>query len=134
MPWLYGLRKLTAKSLIISKINLPRKVPNVSGMGVKHCFKKLHIQNQSSGGGLKKDVLNFTSSGISLPIDLQFCRKRDSDTVVFLWILRNVLRAPFLQNTSGRLLLSITIIFQEHLKLNLRKMRATIFWSLTATF
>ena len=133
MPWLYGLRKPTAKSLFISKINLPWKVANVSGMGVKHCFKKLHIQNQSSGG-LKKDVLNFTCCGISLPIDLQFCRKRDSGTVVFLWILRNVFRAPFLQNTSGRLLLSVAIIFQEHSKLNLRKMRATIFWSLTSTF
>ena len=44
------------------------------------------------------------------------------------------LRIPFLRTTSGRLLLSTTIIRLEYLKLNLRKMRATIFWSLTTTF
>ena len=39
------------------------------------------------------------------PWDLQLCQKRDSGTGVFLWILWNFLKAPFLQNTSGQLLL-----------------------------
>ena len=43
-------------------------------------------------------------------------------------------RTPFSRTTSGRRLLSIVIIRLEYLKLNLRKMRATIFWSLTTTF
>ena len=33
-----------------------------------------------------------TCAGISILISLQFCRKRDSGTVVFLWILRNVFK------------------------------------------
>ena len=35
------------------------------------------------------------------------------------------LRTPSLQNTSGRLHLSIAVICQEHLKLNKKRMRAT---------
>ena len=40
-------------------------------------------------------------------------------------------RTLFLQNTSGRLFLSIAKICQEHLKLNVRRLRTTIFWSLS---
>ena len=52
MPWLHGLRKPgtnSKKRLIIAKINLSRKVPNVTGICVKNYLKKHHIQNQSSG-------------------------------------------------------------------------------------
>ena len=73
----------------------------------------------------------MTWSRISFLIGLQLCGKRDFGTVVFPMNFAKNLRTPFLQNTSERLLLSIEIICQEHLKLNVR---ATIFWSLTFTF
>ena len=60
MPWLHGLGKpgiSSKKSLIVSKINLSQKVPNVLGMRVKNCLKILHIQDQPSGGVLLKKNL-----------------------------------------------------------------------------
>ena len=45
----------------------------------------------------------------------------------FLMNFAKCLRTPFLENTSGQLLLSIAIICLEHLKLNVRRMTATIF-------
>ena len=47
--------------------------------------------------------------------------------------LMNFWRTRFLQNTSRRQLLSIAIICQEHLKLNVIRTRATIFWPLTSS-
>ena len=40
-------------------------------------------------------------------LSLQLYWKRDSDIGVFLWIFAQFLRAPFLRNTAGRLLLLI---------------------------
>ena len=105
---------------------------------VKNCLKKLNIQKLLSGGVLYKVILKKFSKVIGKDLcwslflnwfaTLLKKKLRDS------WFPMNFakfLRTPFLQNTSGRQLLSIAIICQDHLKLNVRKMRTTILRSLS---
>ena len=104
MPWLHGLWKPdtnSKKRLIIAKINLSRIVPNVTGTCVKNCLKNFISKISHPEMFFKKDVLknfaNFIGKHMcdnlfSAIVGLQFCRKRDSGTVVFLWILHNVLQ------------------------------------------
>ena len=94
------------KSPIIWKINLSRKVSIISGMRVKNCQKKClknQFSEQSSGIVLKKQCVGGS---------FLLCLKRDSGIVVSYKFCE----------FSGRLLLSIAIICQEHFKLNVRIM------------
>ena len=85
-------------------------------MRVKYCLKKkLSIQKQSSG--------------VSFNWPATFLTKRVRRHSIF-----SMNFAKFFKNTSEQLLLSIAIIWQDHFKLNVRKMRATILSSLTSKF
>ena len=96
MPWFHGLRKPgtnSKKRLIIAKINLSRKVPNVSEISVKNYLRNFISRISRPEMFFKHDVFknfaNFIGKHMcgdlfSAIIDLQFCRKRDFGTVVFL--------------------------------------------------
>ena len=107
-----------------------------------HCTCKIFISRSSRPEvffkkSVFKNIANF--------IGKDMCRSLFSNQTVTLWKMRlqhscfpmnfaKFLRTAFLQNIFEWLPLSITIICQEHLNLNVRRMRATIFWSLAFTF
>ena len=102
MPWLHGLQKPgtnSKKRIIIAKISLSRKVPNVSGIWVKNYLKNIISRISRPEMFFKKDVLkNFAnfigkhmcSNLFSAIIGLQFSRKRDSHTDI-----AKCLKTPF---------------------------------------
>ena len=65
---------------------------------VKKVFLKFSQNSQGNACARVSFLLKLQPGGLQLYL------KRDSDTSVFPWILRNFLKAPFLQNTSGWLL------------------------------
>ena len=81
-------------------------------MPVKNCLKKMFINSS-----LPKVLLKSTVSESLFEMACNFVRK---GTVAQLFSYE-------FYEFSGRLLLSTTIKRQEHIKLNGRKMRATIF-------
>ena len=109
------------------KINLSWKVPIISGMRVKN----------SPPSPLKKNLkktLNFQST-----LPEVFLKNAVLESLLYLAcnFLKKTLAQLFFYKFcefSEWLLLSIAIICQEYFKLNVRRIRATIFWSLTSSF
>ena len=103
------------KSPIIWKINLSRKVPITSGIRVKNCQKKTwnKINFQSN---LPDVFLKNTASESLFQSACNFVKKETAE---------QFFSYEFCE-FSERLLLSIAIICQEHFKLNVRRIKATV--------
>ena len=133
MPWRNGL---TAKHVQQKQPDYLKTKP--FSKSLKYFWKKLHEKMLASRSiraemffkkSVFKNFAKFMGKDIYRPGNL--LKKRLN---CFLKNSAKVLRTSFLRNTSRLLLLNIAIICQEHLKPNVRRTRATIFWSFTSTF